>query len=138
MLIDRRMTEFSQITFIRACTGFVSAIPTGLPDYHPTMVMVGEKGCVAIVRDEAGGFDVYGEGNQHFWVSGNNVVWGRKLERSRPTDAPVTKVEPTKDPVELPVLPEIFESTKSDLTPYIEGPTVRVQPEPKKRGRPKK
>lgn len=129
------MTDFVQITYLRSCTGFTSAIPTGLPDYHPTTASVGEKGCVAIVRDPEGGFDIYGEGNQHYWVSSGNVVWARKSERIRPTDVLESK---KIEPVVVQAVAPVVEPAVVETMPYLSGPEVKSQPEPKKRGRPRK
>jgi hypothetical protein len=144
-------TEFVSLTFVKSCTGFKSSVPTGLPDYHPTSFQKGVKGCIGIFTAEEGGFDVFGEDGQHFWVAMANCIWGRKAVHPKDGVAVVLKpvnefdyTPPSKTPELDPVKgPEKEVESLLQVVNLVAEPPKPATPQPQKaaikpRGRPRR
>lgn len=73
------MLEFSELTLKRACTSFKLEKTEFLPDHHPISPRVGERGIVRICKNPESGFDVFGVNGQSYWISSDNVIWGKPV-----------------------------------------------------------
>lgn len=129
-------TEYVSLTFVRACSGFKERVQLN-PGLHPTTVVVGERGCVGIRRDDEGGFDIFGTDNQHYWVAAANVIWGKKAQVDHPGELPA-KPEPAPSPVAEPELAAASEIAKTPVPEELSSKFVWPDPPRPKVGRPRK